>query len=214
MVEKDAVRRAYDQMGEIYAAQRSGHDRGTEILRQFLDSLSEPGRILDAGCGQGTPILSRVSTSATAIGVDFSRGQLRLADENVTDALLVQGDLTDLPFRDSVFDAVVAFWSVIHVPMDEHQAVFDEFTRVLRPGGRALVCEGTTEWIGENSDWLESGVEMQWNIAGADATREQLRTAGFTIVQCCGAPETLENDEESTEDDDLPWTFFDVQIDP
>lgn len=82
MVEKEAVRQAYDELSEMYAARRSENGHEIEILVQFLDSLSEPVRILDAGCGQGTPVLPRISEVATAIGADLSRGQLRLAKTN------------------------------------------------------------------------------------------------------------------------------------
>lgn len=226
MVERNAVRRAYDDVSEVYAAKRSenGDGRGAEILTEFLGSLSDPSSVLDAGCGQGTPVLDELSTSTTAFGVDFSREQLRLAAANVPDAALVQGDMTTLPFDDAAFDAVVAYWSLIHVPMDDHRAVIDEFARVLRPGGRILLCEGTNEWVGENPDWLESGVTMAWNIAGAETTRDQLRSAGFAIEDRWGAPEVLEGDEEQEQeqdaddeededdDDDFPWTFFAARL--
>lgn len=213
MVEKNAIRRAYDELAETYAEQRSesGHDTG--VLDEFLGSLSAPTLILDAGCGQGTPVLTRLSSVVTAIGVDFSREQLRLARETARDAFLLQGDMTALPFKDGVFDAVVAYWSLIHVPMDDHQPVIDEFARVLRPGGQVLVCEGTNEWIGDNPDWLGGGVEMQWNIAGAEATRDQLQKAGFTIIDRWLVPESLEEDDDTSEDTEIPWTFFSARID-
>jgi len=91
-----------------------------------------------------------------------------------------------------------------------------EFARVLRPGGRALVCEGTGEWTGENPDWLDSGVGMQWNIAGARSTRDQLRAAGFEVVDEWGVPETLEEgsgEDGGGDDGDLPWTFFFARLD-
>lgn len=214
MVEKDAVRRAYDEISEAYATHRSEDGRGMDVLSEFLDSCSELSRILDAGCGQGTPVLSRISSETTAIGVDFSREQLQLAKENAPGVSLLQSDMTALPFDDGVFDAVIAYWSLIHVPMEDHHTVIDEFARVLRPGGRVLVCEGTNEWIGANPDWLDSGVEMQWNIAGAKATRNQLRNAGFDVVDIWGVPETLDDDNDSNEDEtDLPWTFFAAQLD-
>jgi ubiquinone/menaquinone biosynthesis C-methylase UbiE len=167
-------------------------------------------------------VLSDVGESAAAVGVDFSRGQLRLAAENVPGASLVQGDMTALPFDDDAFDAVVAYWSLIHVPLADHQTVVDEFARVLRPGGRALLSEGTSEWVGENPDWLGSGVAMEWNVAGPAATRAQLRAAGFEIVETRDVPEPLDHDgddgsgsetEGGDEDGDLPWRVFSARLD-
>jgi len=101
------------------------------------------------------------------------------------------------------------------------------------------VTEGAEAWTGENPDWLDAGVEMQWSIAGAEATRDQLRDAGFAILEEWGATETLgdgstgddepegdagfgdedgsERDEDSgdeggSENDD-PWVFFSAQLD-
>lgn len=184
-----------------------------EILEEFLGSLETPERVLDAGCGNGEPVLSHLDRTAGAVGVDFSREQLRRAVEAVPDAHLGQADMTALPFDDDAFDAVVAYWSLIHVPLNEHGAVLEEFSRVLGPGGRVLVCEGSGgEWVGENPDWLDTGVEMEWEIAGAEATVRQLREAGFEVVERWGAPETLSEEDDETEadstDDDLPWAFF------
>lgn len=204
MVDERTVRRGYDDIAEIYAAERSQDGTGTDILTEFLDSLTEPERILDAGCGQGTPVLRRVCTRASAIGVDFSREQLVLAAESVPAASHIQGDMTRLPVRDETFDAITAFHSLIHIPDEKHQSVIDEFARVLRPGGRVLLTEGQEEWCGRNPDWLHSGTEMQWNIAGAAATRNHLRNAGFTIRNEWG-------DTDGT--DDEHWVFFSAQLD-
>lgn len=214
MVDKDAIRRSYDELADVYAEQRTENGRGTEILRQFLDGLPVRVRVLDAGCGQGTPALSRLDAETTAVGVDLSREQLGLAASNLPECRLVQGDMTMLPFDAATFDAIVAYWSLIHVPMDDHRTVLDEFARVLEPGGRMLVCEGTAEWSGENPDWLDSGVNMEWNIAGAKTTRNQLERVGFTIVDRWGTPSELEADRESEADDDTPWTFFSARLAP
>lgn len=183
MSDRDAVRRAYDAMAEDYAAERSETGRGLEILAEFLDSLPERARVVDAGCGQGTPVLRRLARAADPVGLDFSREQLRLAGENVPGAPLVRGDMTALPFCDDAFDAATAFHSLIHVPLDDHRTVVDEFARVLRPGGRVLLTEGIAEWSGTNPDWLDSGVEMQWDIAGAETTKAQLEAEGFAVVE-------------------------------
>lgn len=201
MEERDDVRRAYDELSETYAGQRSPTSLSMNALDRLLDPLPADANVLDAGCGQGTPVLSTVETP-NAVGLDFSREQLRLATENAPSAALVRGDMTALPFADGAFDAVTAFHSLIHVPADDHQRVVDEFARVLRPGGRVLLSEGEIEWRGSNPDWLGTGTEMQWSIAGAAATREQLTAAGFDVV------EEWSVGDEIAEDDDAQKPFF------
>lgn len=201
MVEKRVVREGYDELAAAYAADRSEGGPEVEILRAFLGSLSEPERLLDAGCGGGTPILRELDAVAPAVGIDFSRAQLRLADRTVPEAALVQGELTRLPVAADVFDAVTAYHSLIHLPLEDRTAAFAEFARVLAPGGRLLVSEGPQEWEGTNPDWLDTGTEMQWTIAGAAATRDHLRAAGFAI----------ETEWEVT--DDEHWLFFAARLD-
>lgn len=224
MVERDEVRRAYDEVAETYASHRSGDDEGMAILASFLESLPPSPRVLDAGCGQGTPVLERLDAEGAAVGVDFSREQLTLARESVPGGALAQADMTALPFAADSFDAAVAFWSLIHVPLESHPAVLEEFARVLRPGGRVLVCEASDRWCGRNEDWLETGVGMEWHMAGATATRGQLVEVGLSVTDTWTAPESLADDADrsspvgdrdgdgSTEagdaEEDWPWTFL------
>lgn len=133
------VRRSYDELAPVYAARRSEADRSLDFLRAFIEPLSSSARVLDAGCGGGTPVLSRLSSIARAVGLDFSREQLRLARHNAPGAALVEADMTSTPFEDDTFDAIVAYWSLIHVPIDDHARTIEEFARILRPGGRLLV---------------------------------------------------------------------------
>lgn len=195
MTDRDAVRRAYDELAETYASERSPDAREAEMFEELLDRLDPGARLLDAGCGQGDPILARAAAETTAVGLDFSAEQLRLAAGNAPDAALVGGDLTALPFRGGAFDAVAALHSLIHVPLAEHGTVLAEFARVLRPGGYVLLSEGTSEWIGSTPDWLDSGVEMQWSIAGPDATKDGLRTGGFGVLDEWTATDELADED-------------------
>lgn len=195
------IQRAYDDIAETYAGKRSADENELERLERLLGRYPESARILDVGCGQGAPILTRIARAAEAIGVDFSRGQLELATDNAPTAALLQGDMTALPVRDEAFDAVTAFHSLIHVPLDHHQRVLEEFARILRPDGHLLLTEGSGAWQGANPDWLDSGVEMQWEIAGPDATKEQLRAAGFSVLDRWTIDDGLD-------DDDATFTLF------
>ena len=206
MVEKDAVRRGYDGLAEAYAADRSEDGQGVAILDGFLGDLPASSRVLDAGCGQGTPVLRDRTASATGVGVDLSRTQLELAAANAPDAALAQGDMTALPFHDGVFDAVIAYHSLIHVPRGQHQRVLDEFARVLTGGGGLLLSEGQTGWSGANPDWLDTGIAMQWHIAGAEATREQLRNAGFVVERAWNVSDSFDDGGDER------WAFFSAQL--
>lgn len=181
MVEKDVVRRGYDAIVETWASERSLDEREGTIFEEFLEPIASPARLLDVGCGQGTPVLDRLDEETAIVGVDLSAGQLEKAAATHPEAAFVQGDMTRLPFDDASFDVLTAFYSLIHVPADEQRSVIDEFARVLRPGGRVLLVDGFGDWHGANPDWLDTGAEMQWHITGAPVTRERLRDVGFTI---------------------------------
>ncbi len=208
MVDKARVRRSYDALASTFDEHRSAEGRGTEILASFLEDLDPGSRILDVGCGTGVPILASLAANHAAIGLDIAGEPIRLAQERVPAAELLQGDMVSLPIATDACDAVVAFWSLIHVPLAEHQPALEEFARIIRPGGRALLCEGTDAWTGENPNWLDTDVPMEWNIAGAEKTAVQLQTAGFEITDRWGAPEELTPSDESTVAEAHPWTFF------
>jgi len=84
--QKEAVRRAYDEMGEVYAAERASE---IGLLDELTDRISGEARILDAGCGQGEPVTAYLSGQFDVVGVDFSRGQLHLARKTAPEAALV-----------------------------------------------------------------------------------------------------------------------------
>lgn len=180
--ERARVAAAYDELAEAYA-DVGDPESPPDVVARFLSELDRDATVLDAGCGGGDAVLHAVADSAgpRPVGLDFSASQLAAAREAVPTAALTRGDMTALPFADDAFDAVAALYSLIHVPLEDHRTVLDEFARVLRPGGRLLVTEGHERWEGTNPDWLDSGTEMRWAIAGATATREDLRACGFAV---------------------------------
>jgi len=101
-----------------------------------------PGmRLLDVGTGTG--LLARggvqlVGTSGLVVGVDPSRGMLAEARKALPSPL-VQGRGEALPFRDNAFDLLSMGFALRHVP--DLDVTFDEYLRVLKPGGRLLLLE-------------------------------------------------------------------------
>lgn len=97
--------------------------------------------VLEAGCGIATDGAQLARAGARYRAVDFSRAALGLARKRFGYEGLrggfAQSSVTNLPFADSSFDMVLSHGVIHHVA--DTQAVVDEFHRLLRPGGTAIV---------------------------------------------------------------------------
>jgi SAM-dependent methyltransferase len=108
-------------------------------------ALSVTDRVLDAGCGSGSitrAIASNVPQgSATGADrepkhVDFARR--KAAAEGISNIRFEVGDVLRLPFEDRSFD--VAWSKHLLQWVREREHALRELKRVVRPGGRVVVC--------------------------------------------------------------------------
>lgn len=208
--QRAAVRDGYDELAETYRRERESQELTTaSVVEAFLDDCSVGDRVLDAGCGQGTPVLHQVPDGVEGIGVDLSASMLDIARERA-DGPLLRGDMTRLPVAADSVDAVTAITSTIHVPVEERPTVYAEFARALCPGGRLLVTAATGDegWSGANPDWLDSGALMAWSFPGQPETRAQLRDAGFRVTAERTLAETVSDD-----DDGGSWALLTAVLD-
>ncbi|MBA4135734.1 MAG: class I SAM-dependent methyltransferase [Opitutus sp.] len=106
----------------------------------------QPARVLDAGCGTGGLIkdLRSAFPAAEVLGLDFSPRACELARIR-TGAEIVQGSITELPFPDASFDAVVSADVVCQV--EDGARALREFARVVRPGGTVVVNVPAFRWL-------------------------------------------------------------------
>lgn len=148
MADRDVtdVPRAYDAIAERWIAARAA---SVFAERRFVDQLLEPlhpgARVLDVGCGCGSPIGSYVSGLGFAYtGVDASRRLLEHATQTLTGARLIFGDMRRIE-PGGTFDAVIAWDSMFHVPKADHAMMFRRFFRWLSPGGRLMISLGGTD---------------------------------------------------------------------
>jgi ubiquinone/menaquinone biosynthesis C-methylase UbiE len=128
---------------------RPAHARRTaERSAAFLLPHLQPGmRLLDAGCGTGSITLGlaqAVARRGEGIGIDNSPQAIASAGATASalgrrDIRYLVGDVADLPFADSTFDAV--FCSAVLQHLREPLNALREFRRVLRPGGVVGVAD-------------------------------------------------------------------------
>ena len=102
-------------------------------------------RLLDVGCGSGGPAralatgfgVEVVGITTSAVGVETARQ--RAADLGVEGVSFEQRDGTDNEFPDASFDVAWALESA-HL-MRDRPALLSECARVVRPGGRVVLCD-------------------------------------------------------------------------
>jgi len=96
-------------------------------------------RILDIACGTGTSSAALTRTGATVVGLDFSPGMLEHARRKHSSVEFVEGDAMKLPFVSDEFDVVTISFGLRNVA--DPKVALDEMYRVLKPGGRLVICE-------------------------------------------------------------------------
>jgi SAM-dependent methyltransferase len=121
-----------------------------------------------------------LAEDSAVTGVDISSTQLALARRNVPGATFLRADMTALTFEPASLDAVVAFYSLTHVPRDEQAELLGHIRSWLRPGGIFLASMGADDEPGEvEPDWL--GVDMYFSHFGAKANRRLVESAGLVV---------------------------------
>ena len=145
-----------------------------------MTRLASGARVLDLGCRPGLPSTRLLADRFEVTGVDISEAQLDDARRNVPEASFVHDDFMHIDFSAESFDGVTAFYSISHVPRDEHRDLFERVSRWLVPGGLFLATLGARDdpgWIGE---WL--GQPMFFSSHDADGNRRLLTAANFDLL--------------------------------
>jgi ubiquinone/menaquinone biosynthesis C-methylase UbiE len=144
-------RKYYDLFSHFYDAFIRLHARSDEDdTRHFLvdearleDKPTRP--ILDICCGTGSVILAFAQRQPDAflVGYDFSHGMLHKAQEKNAAArvVFVEGDASELPFRDDSFDIVTCSHSLYELKGRARDSALREIRRVLHADGLALLME-------------------------------------------------------------------------
>src|SRR5262245_30575553 len=144
---KRIVADGYDEIAQRYlawSALRPSPER-MRSLGQLLDLLPGGAEVLELGCGAGVPVTHALAERGRVTGVDISAEQIALAERYVPDATFIHADMTTLDFAPGSFDAVVAFYTLTHVPRAEHSGLLERIATWLRPGGLLFATLGASD---------------------------------------------------------------------
>lgn len=164
----DGIAERYDLVNDLVSL---GQDR--RWRRAVVDAVAAvPGeRVLDLAAGTGTSSEPFAADGALVVPSDFSLGMLAVGKGRRPDLSFVAGDATRLPFADGAFDAVTISFGLRNVV--DTDAALREMLRVVRPGGRVVICEfSTPTWAPFRTVYMEYLMRALPVVAGA-VTRDR-----------------------------------------
>jgi ubiquinone/menaquinone biosynthesis C-methylase UbiE len=159
-------------------------------------SIEPHSTILDVGCGGGRTVskLAAIATQGQVCGIDYSDESVAVSQK--TNARWIdkgrveirQGSVSQLPFRDDVFDLVTAVET--HYFWPDLAADTREVLRVLKPGGALILIAESYKGARTAGAKL---AEKYFPLAGmallsVDEHRELFTTAGYSEVRVIEEP--------------------------
>lgn len=139
------IRDQFSRQAELFA--RSPELHGEAQIRLLVDAARPQAgdTALDVACGPGTVAAAFAARVRLAVGLDATEAMLEQARALARERRLHNvewraGDVYRLPFDDAAFDIVSCRFAVHH--FQDPPAAVAEMTRVCRPGGRIVLCDG------------------------------------------------------------------------
>lgn len=123
----------------------ANHAQGADLEQLAEIARAHPGaRVLDLGCGAGHVSFFTAPHVARVVAYDLSADMLGVVAGEATKRGFTNvdtqlGAAESLPFEDATFDLVFSRYSAHH--WADVGAALREMRRVLKPGGRVVICD-------------------------------------------------------------------------
>jgi len=138
-------RAEYAELGAVGLAARTTPERDALIVKAVEELLEGRESVLDLCCGYGRIALPLRKAGKVVRALDISpnlvaAGRAKAAEEELSIDWAI-GSMTDLPYKWDSFDAVICLWTAFHelFAEDEQLSTICEISRVLKPGGIAII---------------------------------------------------------------------------
>lgn len=136
----------YDAAAADYVERTASRAPEVEAFAsRFVDTLPPNSVVVDAGSGSGADAHQFSQVGHSGVAIDRSAKLLELA----CGELNLRADISSLPLAENCVDALWSHASLLHVEPAALGQTFDEWQRVVRPGG--IVAFVTS--LGGDSGW-------------------------------------------------------------
>ena len=151
----------FTKAAQVYESDHAGiYEICKDDYPQMLEELQSESfeDVLDVGCGTGAvlELLHGEYPEKRLTGLDLTPRMIEVARaKQLENVRFIVGDAEALPFESRSFDAVLCSNSFHHYPHPER--FFAEVARVLRPGGRLVLRDYTSNDV---AVWLMNNIEL------------------------------------------------------
>ena len=105
-----------------------------------------------------------------------------------------------MDFDEGRFDAAVAFYSIFHLPREEHEGLFRKIFRWVKPGGYFLCTLSRRDEPAYTEDDF-FGVTMYWSNYGLERSLMTLEKVGFDVFEVGSTAGGWEDEMEAARED-------------
>ena len=191
---------SWSRIRVLEAEYERNHQSRRQIAEEILAPwLSPDASVLDFGCGPGFLAAQVCDRVTDVVGVDVSSGTLACAHVLNPGPSYRLNRNGDLPLADESVDLVYSIAVFQHIHPAEWSPYFDDFARVLRPGGRG-VCQVAVADRDPRTYRAPRGLRARYSLRFEERTSDEVGAAvaasGFEDVQVSAiGPDALIEDD-------------------
>lgn len=136
-------------------------------------------KVLEIGCGNGRDAQQILKYTSNYLGIDVSEKLIDLAKQKVPAGQFIIADIEEYIFPSNI-DIVFAFASLIHVPKESLQKIFEKILTSLNQNGAFRLSMKYAEEYTENTKTDEFGTRTFYLYSDKDIAR---MAQGFTVIK-------------------------------
>jgi 2-polyprenyl-3-methyl-5-hydroxy-6-metoxy-1,4-benzoquinol methylase len=175
----EAIGKKYDKISKWWNKRHINGKYGIDQLNRAIEYCPVKEKALDVGCGSGGRFINILKESNYSItGLDISSEMIDLASLNHPTENFIHQDICKWEGAEK-YNLIIAWDSIFHLPLSEHEPVLDKLCRHLAPKGVLLYTFGND--VGEHTDQWHSDT-FYYSSIGINKNISFLMENGLTIL--------------------------------
>ena len=152
-----------------------------DFLTRFIGKLPKNDHILDIGsCSTAQQARFFRDKGFKVTSIDLSTKCIETAKKNFPGINFFQMDMLEMTFKDAMFDAINASYSIIHIPDEKLDGLFSDFNRLLKPKGKIAISVHAGDFYGY---FDVDGTGVFFRTFTQEELKTLLKNYGFKLLE-------------------------------